>query len=155
MELIADLKPLLLFLSPPSFDGKVIGEMDATFRRLWALGEKYAMVSLPNPSGSSVSASERKLIGEWASQKHVQDASKRLCVGSAVVSPSTLERGAMTAILWLWRPPFPLAYFPEREIAIDAALEHLAKARLPLPMPVAELRKKALEILDSRYGAGA
>ena len=152
MELITDLKPLLFFISPKHFDGKIIEEMDVLFRALWAAGEKYAMVSLPDPSGSSISASERKLIGEWASQKHVQDASKRLCVGSAVVSPSTLERGAMTAILWLWRPPFPLAYYPEREVAIDSALGHLSSARLTLPKAPPELRTAALTLLDTRFG---
>lgn len=152
MELITDLKPLLFFVAPTHFDATIINEMDRLFRRLWATGERYGVVTVPNPAGYSISPRERKLVGEWASQKYVQETSKRVCVGSAVVSASMFERGALTAILWLWRPPYPLGYYADRESAIESVLGHLTSAGVSLPGSLPEFKAAALELLDKRVG---
>lgn len=69
------------------------------------------------------------------------------CIGSASVLESGFERGLLTALLWAWRPPFPLEVFGTIDAALDHALRKLEEESLSLPHPPSELRRIVLQRL--------
>ena len=114
--------------------------------RLFARGERYALI-VCSPIKSEMGAKERKLITDWSNKPHVREKSRALCVASSTVVRNPLHRGALTAILWLWKPAAPHEASPTPEAAVDWCLERLEAASMPLPRSREVLRRLAIEQL--------
>jgi len=145
--LIGDYFPLLVQIQPKVLTAESIAKMGEEFEVYFRRGERYVVVSLQAKNAHSPSATERKLVADWVNSPRVMEFGGRLCVASANVSRSAFERGMLTALLWIWRPPFPLKPFPTVEAALDYALEMATGASLQLPMDTPLLRRIVLERL--------
>ena len=86
-----------------------------------------------DPRARLPAAKERKMITDWANQPHVQEGVTRCCVGSAIVVTSAMARGALTAILWVWRPPVHLEVVPDVLSGIRYLSDTARQASLILP----------------------
>ena len=64
-------------------------------------------------------ARARKRIADWADAPRVRELSKKLCVASATVVAGPISRGALTAIMWLWKPASPHKAVANPSEAID------------------------------------
>lgn len=68
---------------------------------------------------------QRRKMTDWMNESQANLAAK--CCGAAMVFDSLLMRGALTAMLWMFRPPYPTEVFKRREDAITWARELLSK----------------------------
>jgi hypothetical protein len=147
---VEELFPLIIAIGPKlGHDEATIEHMDAAYEAYWARGERYSLISISPRNAPQPNARARKLIVDWASRPRVKEMSAKYCVGSASVVASAFLRGALTAILWLWTPASPHLAAGTHEEAIDYCLAQMEKAKLVLPRPAAEIRARALAIMDS------
>jgi hypothetical protein len=85
-------------------------------------------------------ASQRKYAAEWIRSNDAL--MKLVSLGGACVTPSSILRGIVTAIMWIYRPPNPTEFFATREKAYLHGLVQLEGARVPIPQRLAELRAR-------------
>jgi hypothetical protein len=141
-----DLWPLILVTNPRSFDEPAIRAMNDQYERIWARGERYAIVSQIEAAAGPTNARGRKLLAEWAGQSRVRRMTRELCVGSATIVPNPIARGGLTALLWLWSPPAPHQTVATVEEAVDWCLARIAAEGLQLLRPTSEVRRAALSM---------
>ncbi|MGE0788540.1 MAG: hypothetical protein AB7S26_22885 [Sandaracinaceae bacterium] len=144
--------PLLVYPSPSEMSELAIQELDDAFKRVWARGERYALISVT--AHSAPPASGRQRMAAWASRDDVYEASGRYCVGSATIVSSALHRGALTAILWLFRPAAPHETFGTVDEGIDYCLARIAEAALPTPIPPGHMRSMVKKWIDANAPQG-
>jgi hypothetical protein len=148
VRFVEDLFPLLIVVSPDTgYDESTIALMSTGYERLWARGERYALVSTSSSRANPVTARGRRLIVDWANSPRVRTMSAKYCVGSATVVPNALARGALTAILWLWTPATPHEAVSTPEDGVDFCLKKLAETGVKLSRPAPRVRESALELL--------
>jgi hypothetical protein len=87
-------------------------------------------------------ASQRKYAAEWI--KSTEALMRLTSLGGACVTPSSILRGIVTAIMWIYKPPNPTEFFAARPQAYLHAIDQLDRARVPLPPRVLELRARLL-----------
>jgi hypothetical protein len=132
--------PLLVGMSPRHMDEASVQSLIDGFEEYFRRGERYAFIA--HTTGFDVpGARERKRLAEWSNSPEVRKLSSKLCVGSAVVVPNTLTRGALTAILWLWNPPLPLTSVATLELGCEWCFDRLDATGLVLPASRFEVRK--------------
>jgi hypothetical protein len=85
-------------------------------------------------------ASQRRYAGEWV--KRTEALTKLVSLGGACVTPSSILRGIVTAIMWIYKPPNPTEFFPTRSEGCLHAIDQLERAGVPLPPRVVELRAR-------------
>jgi hypothetical protein len=85
-------------------------------------------------------ASQRRYAGEWV--KKTEELTKLVSLGGACVTPSSILRGIVTAIMWIYKPPNPTEFFATRPEACLHAIDQLERAEVPLPPRVIELRAR-------------
>jgi hypothetical protein len=90
-------------------------------------------------------ASQRKLCADWA--KRTAELQRVVSVGGACVTPSSIIRGIITAILWIYKPVNPVAFFATRDEAKLQAIQWLDEAGARLPPRLRELR----EVLKTKH----
>jgi hypothetical protein len=90
-------------------------------------------------------ASQRKITADWA--RSTAELQKAVSVGGACVTPSSIIRGIITAILWIYKPPNPVAFFATRDEAKLQAIKWLDEAGVKLPPRLRELR----EVLKTKH----
>ncbi|MEY4582539.1 MAG: hypothetical protein RL701_7242 [Pseudomonadota bacterium] len=100
---------------------------EASYRKLEAilLREQRFMVVFDLRGASSTPDRRRKFF-EWG--KRNADSLKRLIVASAIIAGSSIERGFVTAGLWVSTPPWPMRVFAtssEAEAWLLANYAHL------------------------------
>lgn len=132
MKLIDSMFPFLVMVSGERADEAEIRSMDEHFRRLFAKNERYVLLNVP-PTNQSAGAKERKLIADWANQPHIDEGIRRCCAASAIVMTSAVGRGALTAILWVWRPPVHLEIVSDVRSGVGYCAREAARAGLKLP----------------------
>ncbi len=132
MRFIDSTFPLIIAVSSPIQDEASVRLMIAGCERYFARGERYALLTCSPPGGQTPDAKVRKMITDWANEPRTRAASARCCVGSATVVEEALHRGALTALLWLWKPAAPHKAVASREEGLDWCLEKLASANIPI-----------------------
>lgn len=146
---VLDAFPLIVCVSPRKHGTDTIERMAEGYERLFARGERYALISATPRDADGMGARERKQIADWANSPRVRSASKELCVGSATIVGNALARGALTAILWLWKPSSPHQVFTANDEAIDWCLGQLEAARVRQPQGAAATRAQVRALLRS------
>jgi hypothetical protein len=147
MRFIDDTFPLLVVLHGARFDAAEMRDMVEGYERYFERGARYTVLIVSPGIFVRLGARERKLIGAWVNDPRVRELSGKLCVGSATVVPSAMARGALTAILWFWTPPWPNCAVSTVEEGLDFCIGKLADASLPLPRPTEEIRAAVLGML--------
>lgn len=144
---VDDAFPLIVSVGPLRYDPKSLARMRAGYEKYFARRERYAVITV-NPKGAeSPGAKERKLIAEWAGSERVRSSAAELCVGSATLARGAIERGALTAIFWLWRPSCPYHVTSSNDEALDWCIGKLSDAGLSLPGG-ARARQRTLALLN-------
>lgn len=146
VEFVEDFFPLLLAIGPETWTAATVSDMAASYERYFRRGERYALIS---GGGGAISARERGAIGKWADSPRVREKSRELCVGSATITKSALARGALTALLWIWKPASPHQIAATPEEAVDWCLVRLAEAKLALPRSTEIVRREAIRRLTN------
>lgn len=118
--------PLAVFESPGA---RPVSEIDtdsfyAELDRLLRRRERFA--TLHDLRDTRPDATRRKRFADWI-ETHEAELRLRLAA-HAVVVDSTLQRGMITAILWMTSPPCPMKVFDDREEAERWLLEMLARS---------------------------
>lgn len=149
MRLLADTFPLLVGIGPKRYDEAAVAEMAAAFEPHFQAGKRYAFVSVQPEGTATPGAHERKLILDWADSPRVRRYATELCVSAATVVDGAVLRGALTAILWFWRPPFPMKPVATPQLGMDYCLDQLTLAGVSLPVSREVLRARAQAQLDA------
>lgn len=147
--LIYDFAPLVMWSPPRAVDGNTSARIIEHFEHLLERGEKHAVAYCNRAGTNGLPPRERKALAEWASLPRVRARSVELCVTVAAVVTNPLARGAVTAVLWVWRPPMPFIAAPTVEGAIDACLDELDRASVPRAWTRASVRDAAVARLAS------
>jgi hypothetical protein len=147
VRFIDDCFPLIVTISAPNFDQAEVKSMADGFERYFARGERYAVLSATPRNAPPPGQRERRMIADWANHPRVRDYSKRLCVGSAVVTPNPLARATLSVIMAFWKPPTPYEIAPNHEKALDYCLHRIQEERLALSKPLDLVRYEMLRVL--------
>ena len=155
MRFLVDAFPLIVTVSAPVWDAAEVRALIEGFEPYFQAGQRYAVLSVPTPQAPPPGHSERKLLGDWAGHPRVRDATKRLCVGSAIVVPSTIERAVLSIIWAFGKPPCPSEAAPTIEHGLDFCLEKIREEGLQLPKPPDLVRYETLRTLTDLFGRPA
>lgn len=147
MPFIDDTFPLLVHVAPPVFTPELITQMHAEYETYFRRGERYALFTFRHEGMGQMGAKERKSVGEWANSPRVRAMSEKLCVGSATLAVNALERGAMTALMWFWKPACPHRVVGTTEEGLDWCLRQLADAGIPLGRDPGDVRRSLMRRL--------
>ncbi len=139
--LIGDYFPLLVNVTPAVLTPRSVGEMAKAFDTYFERNERYAVLSVTRRDAPKPGAKERKLVADWVNSPRTMAFAQRLCVGSATVLPGALERGVFTALLWAWKPPFPVKAVANLKLGLDFTLSKLDQASLRLPREESTVRQ--------------
>jgi len=105
-------------------------EFVAGQKEMLARGERY--VEICDTRGiTMVPAGQRRLLADFAKSTHPE--ASKLCMGLAVVVPSPIIKGGMTAVLWMFSPSYPVRAFTTLEEAGAFLVERAESAGLVLP----------------------
>ena len=102
--------------------------VEASYRKLERiLARDQHFVLLFDMRGASSTSERRRKFREWG-QAHVEPLT-RLIVAGAVVAASSLERGFVTASLWVVTPPWPMRVFAESGEAEEWLVSEFARRK--------------------------
>ena len=135
VEFIEEAFPLVVCVMPAAMSPGMVDAMATGFERMFQKGERYALISCNRRGTASMLAKERRLIADWANQPRVRELSSKLCVGSATIVESPIQRAALTAILWFWTPASPHQAAGNAVEAVDYCAGRLEAAGMKAAMP--------------------
>jgi hypothetical protein len=125
--------------------GLALGYVEQIWRECEKDHEKCCLVTDAGRIQAIPPASQRKLSADWA--KGTSELQRAVSVGGACVTPSSIIRGIITAILWIYKPDRPVAFFATRDEAKLQAIQWLDEAGVRLPPRLRELR----EVLKTKH----
>ena len=141
MKFLEGAWPLLIAVGPMKTTDAELEEMFAGYDRYFQRGERYALMSVTPRGAEGPGARERKKMADWAGSPRVYALSKKLCVGSATLVTNPIMQGALTAILWLWKPAAPhLAVRTVRD-GVSFCLERLKAEGIAMPQGADAIRR--------------
>ncbi len=132
--------PLVVMTCPGDMDGTV-GPIRAFFETVHARKERFAILVDTRPVQTMPGPGWRRELTDWTRHPLVQMRSANYNVATAVVVPSSLARGVLTAIGWLWKPASPVKGFPVQGEAVTWCCDLLVKAGVPLSPNLVELQR--------------
>jgi hypothetical protein len=95
-----------------------VAALDPSYRALEViLAREQPFVLMFDMRGATSTSSRRRRLMEWC-DRHA-DALTRLIVAGAVVAASSVERGFVTAALWVRSPPWPMRVFADPSEAAE------------------------------------
>lgn len=142
MRVFADTFPLLVAVAPRRWDAEAVKRMSDAFDVYFQRGERYAVISIQPDDSITPGPTERRLVLDWLESPRVRRYAGELCVGAATIMHGALMRGAFTAVLWFWKPPFPMETVPTVARAVDYCVERLRAAGVKVPADSAELTER-------------
>jgi len=149
MQVLGGCFPLLIGVAPMRYDAASVRQLAESFEVYFERGLPYAFMSVQPQGSTPPGASERKLLMQWLVSARVRQHSGQLCVGAAAVVDDTVMRGALTALLWFWKPPFQLQVVKTPEQGIDHCIHALERHRVKLPTSARALGAHAKRLLVS------
>jgi hypothetical protein len=141
--------PLLIGVAPMHWDTASIRHLTESFEVYFQRGHRYAFVSVQPQGSTPPGASERKLLMQWLASARVRECSSQLCVAAAAVVDNTVMRGALTALLWFWKPPFQLQVVRTPQAGIEHCVHGLEQSGVRLPTDARALGAHATRLLAS------
>lgn len=150
MELHGATFPLLIGILPKTYNAASVQAMDDAFRPIHARLQHFAVVLIQLKGAPIPTATERKLVTDWADSPVIRDVAKRFCVVSAVVLPNPMSRGVMTAMNWVMKPAYPTIGVATAHLGVNLCVERLIQAGVPLPCTADTLREEAFALLSKR-----
>lgn len=152
MRLLEESFPLLVGLAPVQWDTAAVQRMAAAFEPYYTRGQRYAFISVQPVGSLTPGARERKLLMDWVDSPRVRRHAGELCVSAAAVIEGSLMRGAFTALLWLWKPPFPLEPVATPAHGIEYCVSQLVAADVIAPAQASTVQARATRELALALG---
>jgi hypothetical protein len=147
MHVFGESFPVLVLVAPSRYDAEAVKRMSDAFEEYFQRGDRYAVISIQPKGSITPGPSERKLMLDWLESPRVRRCSGELCVGAATIIHGALMRGALTAVLWFWRPPFPMETVPTVARAVDYCVERLRFAGVRNTVEPAQLKERVERLL--------
>ncbi len=105
-------------------------DFEASYRKLESiLARNQPFLLVFDVRGASSTSSRRRKFMEWC--QHHADVLTRNLIAAAVIAASSVERGFVTATLWVKSPPFPMRVFAESSDAEEWLLTNFRHLTLP------------------------
>jgi hypothetical protein len=123
--------PLVVSRFPSTWDEQELDAYFAAFVRLHAREKPFLHISDVSLAENMSKAGMRKKAADFMATE--RERSARLCKGAVQVAPSTLLRGAITAIQWVTPPPYPHAVVATWGEALTWVKARAQDAGLKLP----------------------
>jgi hypothetical protein len=142
MRIFGENFPLLVAVAPRRWDADAVKRMADAFELYFKRGQRYAVISIQPEDSITPGPTERRLVLEWLESPRVRRHAGELCVGAATIMHGALMRGAFTAVLWFWKPPFPMETVGSVERAVDYCVERLREVGVRIPADPAELKER-------------
>jgi hypothetical protein len=152
MRVLGETFPLLISVGPQRYDAAVVARMAEQFEPFFQQGKRYSVLYVQPRGAVNPGAHERKLITDWSDSPRVREFTEKLCVGTAVVLPNPILRGALTAMMWVWKPVVRIDPVDSVTAGIERCLKNLATAGVALPRSAAALRLEALQLITPLVG---
>ena len=124
--------------------------LDVAFRQVFARKERFTVITDTTPLVTMPSAMERKAITDWAARPDHLELQKRFNLGSSTIIKNTLVRGTLQALYWVWTPGSAQHVARDFDESWAWCIEQLATAKVALPEPAAELKRRVQTELRSR-----
>lgn len=140
--------PLVVLVSGQRFDAEEVRIMSSGFESYFERGERYAVLIVPGADAVMPGAHERKLITTWADHPRTLEASRRLCVGTAVLVENVLVRAALTALMAFRDHASRVESVPTVERGVDWCLGRLRDAGLDLGKPPDLIRYELNRVVE-------
>ena len=153
MRVFGECFPVLVNVAPRRYDAAAVRGWSDAFEQYFQRGERYAVISIQPEGSVTPGAAERKLMLDWLESPRVRRCSGELCVGAATIVHGRLMRGALTAVLWFWRPPFPMETVATVAEAVDYSVERLRAAGVRLSAEPAELLERVEGLIAAAIAA--
>ncbi len=122
-----------------------VASMATAFDRVFARASTFATVADLRHVLGVAGAKERKAIADWL--QTIEPQMKAYCVGSSNLMRSSLIRGALTAIYWIFTPPVPQQQPGRPDDATRWCAERLAEAGIDAEATARQLTEH-IERLD-------
>ena len=142
MRLLGETFPVLVNVAPRRYDAAVVKGWADAFEQYFQRGKRYAVISVQPEGSITPGAAERKLMLEWLESPRVRHYAGELCVGAATIVHGRVMRGALTAVLWFWKPPFPMETVATLAEGVDYCVERLHASGVPVSAKPAELKQQ-------------
>jgi len=120
--------PLVSLVLPKDMTQLDLGPLTRSQDAVFARREKYVSLTDASAVAHLPNAKARGAIAEWA--KSIEPLAKRYQVANALVVPSPLARGVLTAIHWLAPPIAPTLVCATVSEGIAFLLDHARRAGL-------------------------
>jgi hypothetical protein len=153
LQVLEEHLPLVVCVSGMSFDASELKVMVDGFEKVFARGERYAVLFVPQPGVRIPGPQERQALSDWANHPRVVDISKRLCVGTAAIISNPLFRVALSAIVSF--QPIHSRVYPVQNVerGLELCLGWLETQGVPLSKPAGliqyEVRSRVRQLLDA------
>ncbi|AKF07426.1 hypothetical protein [Sandaracinus amylolyticus] len=131
--------PLVVLRCPTAFDVRGAEALQSGLERLFARRQKFVLVCDIRPVSRVPDAVVRKRLADVMNLPQVREGQAQYQLGSANVVDSAPLRAALTALLWLWTPPTPMATFAGTDEAVRWSIERLRAAGVEIPASLREL----------------
>jgi hypothetical protein len=125
--------PLVILRCPAAFDLRAAEALQRGLERLFARQQKFSLVCDIRPITRVPDAVVRKRLADVMNLPHVREGQTRWQLGSANIVDSAPLRAALTALLWLWTPPTPMANVAGMDDAVQWSLDRLRAANVAIP----------------------
>ena len=122
--------PLVVFELPPQLSTGFVGVLDASMKRVFARQMRFVSLVDASKLESLPDANARRALGEWS--KTIDAPTRKYQVANALVVPSAMARGVLTAIHWIHPPPMPTIVCATVAEGIQFLRGHARDAGLPL-----------------------
>jgi hypothetical protein len=154
MRVLGDTFPLLVVVGPKRYDAESVKRLADAFEVYFQRGDRYAVISIQPEDSITPGAAERRLMLDWLESPRVRRYAGALCVGAATILEGALLRGAFTAVLWFWRPPFPMETVATVERAVEYCVERLRANGVSIPGEPAELTTRIEHLIATTIATG-
>lgn len=122
--------------------------MNDGYEKYFRRGDRYAVLNVTPREFRMPDHAGRKLVSDWVHHPRVRDFTKRLCVGSATVSPSLLYRVAFNVVITFDKPAAEMVCVGTLEEGVDYCIRRIREEHLPTNRPLELIRHELLARLD-------
>ncbi len=130
--------PIIVTVMPARFSEAELATFFGHHEALLARRRRYAtLTDLSNITGLPEAITRRR-IAEW--NQRIEPQMRLYTIGTVVVAPSSVLRGAMTALNWLSPPPYPQEIVADRAAGLDALEALYRRVGDPVPPELARYR---------------
>lgn len=145
LEIRTHLWPLFVTIVPSRFDADDLQAYIAEVNKLYARKQRFATLVDTTAVIELPGAAARRILAEWQNSTIEQIRHYNVC--TATVLSSTLVRGAMTAMHWLFKPPNEQVAVATLAEGFDFCVDRLEKDRQPLSGELRRLVEREREVV--------